>query len=273
MSDGRQARSKSATMRMFGAVLQAVRRRAGVSREQLAEAAKYSVDMICSVEQGRRQPSIKLIDAAEELCDGGGLLREAAKHVVQNKFPDWFEAYASYEAECATLGIYQNHVIPGLFQTEEYAMAVFRSGRPVLDDEEIEQRSAARMERQRLLTRTPSATISAVLEQVILERWIGGREVMRGQLRHLLDLTKLHNVDIQVMPTKRETHAGLAGPMYVLETGDRQRLVYFEGQKGSVMLSETKDVSDLNIRYAMLRSQALTPEDSVSLMEKMLGEL
>ncbi|MCC3779912.1 helix-turn-helix transcriptional regulator [Streptomyces sp. UNOB3_S3] len=272
MPDGRQARSKSATMRMFGAVLQAVRRRAGVSREQLAEAAKYSVDMICSVEQGRRKPSIKLIDTAEELCDGGGLLREAAKHIVQSKFPDWFEEYAKYEEECRSLEIYQNHVVPGLFQTEEYALAVFRSERPLIDDEEIEQGVAARLERQKLLTRTPPAVISAVLEQVVLERWIGGKDVMRGQMHHLLDLSKLRNVDIQIMPTRRETHAGLAGPLYVLETKDHERFVYFEGQKG-VMLSGAKDVSDVSMRSAMLRSQALTPEDSVSMIGKMLGEL
>ncbi|GAA2709383.1 MULTISPECIES: helix-turn-helix transcriptional regulator [Streptomyces] len=273
MSGDRQAQSRSATMRMFGVLLQGLRRRAGVSREQLAEAARYSVDLICSVEQGRRRPSAQLIEAAEELLDAGGLLRDAARHIVQSKFPDWFEEYARYEAECASLGIYQNHVLPGLFQTEEYALAVFRSGRPVLDDEEIEERSLARMERQQLLTRTPSAMISAVLEQVTLERWIGGKEVMRGQLRRLIELSELRNIDIQVMPTRRETHAGLAGPMYVLESRDHQRIVYFEGQKGSVMLSDPKDVSDLNLRYAILRSQALTPEDSVSLIEKMRGEL
>ncbi|MEU1779320.1 helix-turn-helix transcriptional regulator [Streptomyces abikoensis] len=272
MPGDRQARPKSATMRMFGAVLQALRRRAGVSRERLAEATQYSLDMICAVEQGRRQPSAKLIEAAEELLDGKGVLKEAAKHIVQNKFPDWFEEYAKYEAECHSLEIYQNHVIPGLFQTKEYALAVFRSERPLLDDEEIERGVAARMERQQLLTRTPPAVISAVLEQVILERWIGGREVMRGQMQRLLDLSKLRNVDIQIMPTRRETHAGLAGPLYVLETKDHERYVYFEGQKG-VMLSGSKDVSDVSMRSAMLRSQALTPEDSVSLIKKVLGEL
>ncbi|MFF4156699.1 helix-turn-helix domain-containing protein [Streptomyces sp. NPDC001678] len=273
MPDGRQARSKSATMRMFGAVLQAVRRRAGVSRERLAEAAKYSVDMICSVEQGRRQPSSKLIDAAEELCDGGGLLREAAKHIVQSKFPDWFESYAKYEAECASLGMYETHVIPGLFQTEEYARAVFLNDRPVLDEDEIEERVASRMERQRLLHRTPAAMISAVLEQATLERWIGGKEVMRGQLRRLLALSDLRNVDIQVMPTQRGDHAGLAGHMYVLETQDQERFVYSEVQKGSVLMSDPKAVADMNMRYAVLRSQALRPDDTRSLLEKMLGDL
>lgn len=260
-------------MRMFGSQLMGWRKRAGVSREQLAQEAGYSVELVKSVEQGRRRPQLQLVDAAELLCDAGGLLRSAAEHIVQSKFPDWFEEYAQYEAECASLGIYQNHVMPGLFQTREYALAVFRSGRPLLDDDEIEQRLTARMERQQLLHRAPPAVISAVLEQVTLERWIGGREVLRGQLRHLLELAQLRNIDLQVMPTRSETHAGLAGSMYVLEAQEQQRIVYFEGQKGSVMLSEPRDVSDLNMRYAILRSQAFTPNDSVRLLEKVLGEL
>lgn len=271
MSGSRQ--SKSATMRMFGGVMQGWRRLAGVSREQLAEAAGYSLDTICSVEQGRRRPSDKLIDVAEELCGAGGMLREAAGHIVVSKFPDWFEEYAKYEAVAASLGIYHNHVIPGLFQTKDYALAVFRSNRPLLEDDEMEERLCARMERQQLLSRTPSVVVNVVLEQVTLERWLGGKEVMRGQLRHLLELAGLRNVDLQIMPTKREAHVGLAGPMYVLETRDQQRLVYFEGQKGSVLLSDPKDVSDVNMRYSILRSQALTPEDSTSLLEKVLGEL
>ncbi|MFI2077497.1 helix-turn-helix domain-containing protein [Streptomyces triculaminicus] len=273
MSGDRQAETRSATMRMFGSQLMGWRKRAGVSREELAQEAGYSVELVKSVEQGRRKPQLPLIDAAELLCNAGGLLRDAAEHIVQSKFPDWFEEFARYEAECASLGIYENHVIPGLFQTEEYARAVFRSNRPILDDDEVEEGVVARAERQQLLCRTPHAVINAVIEQVTLERWIGGKEVMRGQLRALLKLAERRNVDIQVMPTQRETHAGLSGPMYVLETQEQQRLVYFEGLKASVLTSDPKGVSELNMRYAILRSQALTPEDTVSLLEKTLGEL
>ncbi|WP_171166599.1 helix-turn-helix transcriptional regulator [Streptomyces sp. I05A-00742] len=271
MSGNRQA--KSASMRMFGSQLQGWRRIAGVSREQLAEAAGYSLDTVCSVEQGRRVPPPELVEAAEELCGAGGLLREAARHIERSKFPDWFEDYARHEADAAFLGIYHNHVVPGLFQTEDYARAVFRSGRPLLDDDEVERRLAARMERQQLLHRSPAAVISVVLEQVTLERPLGGRQVMRGQVEYLLRLSELRNVDVQVMLTRRESHACLAGPLYVLETRDQRRLAYFEGQKGSVLLSEPKDVSDLNMRYGILRSQALTPEDTVSFLETVLGEL
>ncbi|MGK5637991.1 helix-turn-helix domain-containing protein [Streptomyces sp. URMC 126] len=260
-------------MRMFGSQLQGWRRLAGVSREQLAEAAGYSLDTICSVEQGRRMPPPELVEAAEELCGAKGLLREAAKHIERSKFPDWFEEYAGYEAECVALGIYENQVVPGLFQTEAYARAVFENDRPLLDPKEVERRTAVRMERQRLLHRTPPAMISVVVEQAALERAIGGPAVMSGQLVYLLEVSKLPHVDLQMMPTRREVHAGLAGPMRLVETRDRRRLVYSEVQKGSVLLSDPKEVSDMNMRYAAIRSQACTPEATMKMLERAVRDL
>lgn len=263
----------SATMRMYGSQQRLWRARAGVSREQLSEEAGYSTDMVKAVEQARRLPPGPMVEAAEDLCEAGGLLRDAANKIVRNKHPDWFEDYVLYEAEAASLGIYEHLVLPGLFQAEEYARAVFLNAYPRLEDEEVERRTAARLERQALLSRTPLPMISTVIEQVTLERCIGGREVTKRQLARLLEIAELRHVGMQVMPTRRETHAGLNGPMYLIETRDQQRVVYSETQSGSVLISDPKETSDLNLRYAMLRSQALNPEDSVSLLRKMLGEL
>ncbi len=263
----------SATMRMFGSQLKMWRKRAGVSREQLAEESDYSVDMVSAVERGTRMPPTTMIRAAEGLCGAGPFLQDAADKIVVNKFPDWFEEYVQYETDAVSLGLYENHVVPGLFQTEAYARAVFLNEYPRLDDDEIERRFAARMERQKLLTRTPPAMISAVIEEVMLHRRIGGREVMRGQVARLVAIAEMRHVEVQVMPTRRESHAGLDGPMYLVETSDHLRLAYSEGQKGSVLISDPKEVSALNQRYAMLRSQALTSEDSLSLLKQTLGEL
>ena len=260
-------------MRMFGSQLKMWRTRAGVSREQLGEESGYSPDMVCAVEQGNRMPPVSVIRAAEDLCGAGPFLRDAADKIVVNKFPDWFEEYVQYEADAVCLGMYENHVVPGLFQTEEYARAVFLNDYPRLDDEEIEERVAARMARQSLLSRTPRPMISAVIEEVMVHRWVGGREVMRGQVVRLVEIAEMRHVELQIMPTRRETHAGLAGPMYLVETRDQLRLAYSEVQKGSVLLSDPKEVSALNQRYAMLRSQALSPEDSLSLLRTTLGEL
>lgn len=263
----------SATMRMFGSQLKMWRTRAGVSREQLGEESGYSPDMVCAVEQGNRMPPVSVIRAAEDLCGAGPFLRDAADKIVVNKFPDWFEEYVQYEADAVCLGLYENHVVPGLFQTEEYARAVFLNEYPRLDEDEVEQRLAARMARQALLSRTPLPMISAVIEEVTLHRWIGGREVMRGQIARLVEIAEMRHVEVQVMPTRCESHTGLAGPMYLVETADQLRLAYSEAQEGSVLISDPKVVGMVNQRYAMLRSQALTPEDSLSLLRTTLGEV
>lgn len=265
--------NSSATMRMFGGQLRMWRTRARYSREQFADEAGYAPDTVASVEKGRRMPAPDLVEAAETLFGAGGMLRDAAGKIVRSKYPDWFEEYAQYEAEAASLGLYENQVVPGLFQTEEYARAVFLNAYPRLDDAEVERRTAARMERQQLLTRQPLPMISAVIEQVVLQRRIGGRKVAEEQYVQLLKLAELRHVDLQVMPTERESHAGLNGPMRLVETPSQQRLVYFDGPAGGMLISESKAVSDLCMRHAMLRSQALTPEDSTSLLRKMLGDL
>jgi len=264
--------NSSATMRMFGSQFRLWRLGADYTREAVGEEAGYAPETIASVEQGRRMPSPALVETAETLFGAGGKLRDAASRIVRSKFPDWFEEYVRYEQEAVSLGLYETQLVPGLFQTERYARAVFLSEYPRLEDDEIERRLEARVERQELLSRKPPPMLSAVLEQVTLERRIGGREVLKEQLARLLEITELRHVSLQIMPTDRESHAGLSGPMYLVENGDRERLVYSEGQKGSLLFSDSKEVSELNMRYAMLRSQALNPEESVSLLRKTLEE-
>lgn len=265
--------NSSATMRMFGSQFRLWRIGADYTREALGEEAGYAPETIASVEQGRRMPSPSLVETAETLFGAGGKLRDAASRIVRSKFPDWFEEYVCYEQEAVSLGLYETQLVPGLFQTEAYARAVFLSSYPRLDEEETERRLEARIERQALLGRKPSPMISAVIEQVTVERRIGGREVVREQLERLLEIAELHHVSLQIMPTDRESHAGLDGSMYVIETADRDRFGYSEAQQGSMLFSDAKEVGDLNLRYGMLRSQALNPEDSTSLLWKTLEEL
>ncbi|KAF4410966.1 helix-turn-helix domain-containing protein [Streptomyces lycii] len=265
--------ASSGTLRYFGSQMRLWRQRAGMSRERLAEELGYSVETISSVEQGRRIPQPSVIEAMDDVLGAGGLLKGGAPFLVREKYPDWFQDYARYEAQAVWLDIYENHVIPGLLQTEDYARAVFRSSSPPLDDAEIERRVESRLSRQSLLNRAPTAALGFVIEAVALHRPIGGASVMRQQLSKLVECAELRNVAIQIMPTERESHAGLAGAMYLLETPEQQQLAYTEGQGDcSFLVSDRKMVSELRQRYGTIRAQALTPEDSMSLLERLLGE-
>jgi hypothetical protein len=101
---------------------------------------------------------------------------------------------------------------------------------------------------------------------------IGGTEVWVEQLRHLRSCSELPGLMLQVLPLKRTTHAGLNGPFILLETPEHQRLAYMETQRGSQLIADQGEVAILNQKYAMLRSQALTPEDTRDLLDRLLGE-
>lgn len=165
---------------------------------------------------------------------------------------------------------YCTHFLHGLLQTEEYADAVFRSVRPSMDGDEIERSVQARLATQMLLTRKPACRMTFVLEEPVLGRKMGGQAVWEGQLRNLLKVSELHNLQLQIMPLARETHAGMDGPMTLLETPEHHTIGYVEGQRGSYFLTEPDDISVVSHRYGTLRSQALDAEASRALIQRLL---
>jgi len=171
------------------------------------------------------------------------------------------------------LGTYECRLVPGLLQSEGYARAAFETRIPPLSDEQMEAQVAARMERQNLIRELPNTSFSFVMEESIVQRPLGGERVLRGQLDHILDLAGLRNVSVQVMPTRTVSHAGLDGPLALLETPDGRSLAYSEGQESGRLIADPKQAAVLHRRYATLRAQALTPHDSVGLLERIRGEL
>ncbi|SCK44127.1 Helix-turn-helix domain-containing protein [Streptomyces sp. WMMB 714] len=261
-------------LKAFGAVLKAFRRRARLTQDELATRVRYSAQTIASVEQGRRLPPGDFVERAEELLDAFGALRAAAQHAVRRPgLASWFREWARLEEDAVSLCTYECRVIPGLLQTEAYARAVTLSVPPPPSAEEVRQRVAARLERQRLLRRDRPIAFSFIVEQALIERGTGGAEATEALIDNLLEVAGLWNVELQLMPLRQPWHAGHDGPMQLLETADNQWLGYTEGQETGQLIPSAKDVSVLFQRYARMRSQALTPEDSASLLRRMRGTL
>ncbi|MER6343899.1 helix-turn-helix domain-containing protein [Streptomyces sp. NPDC001595] len=264
----------SDSMRTFGAMVQALREHAGLSREELGERVGYSKHTVASVELGRRMPDSTFVEGAEEATGNTGAVRRAAAHLArQPGLAAWFRRWAGLERGAITLYTYECRLIPGLLQTEAYARTLFTNQLPPLDDEQVEAQWVARADRQQLLVDRPNTAFAFLLEEHLFRRRTGGVEVTRGLIDHVLGIAKLRNVEMQVMPPVRETHAGLDGPMQLLETPENKWFGYCEGQRGGLLISDPKEVSVLQRRYASMRSQALTPEDSMSLLQRMRGEL
>ncbi len=262
-------------LRAFGAALKAFREHAGMSREQLASQTNYSLETIRSVEIGRRFPQPPLIAGAEKELNALGVLTAMATTLEKKKgLAAWFRDWADLEALAVSLYTYECRVVPGLLQTEAYMRAVIANVPPTPSDEEIEHQVRSRLARQGLLTRLPLISLNFIIEQAVLLRETGGTEVTRGQIDHLLECAKLRNVDLQLMPLRTQpNHAGHDGSVRLLEGPDHRWLGYFDGPRGGGVVSDAAEVSIMARRYATMRSQALTPEDTVSLLQRMRGDL
>ncbi|MFI2199855.1 helix-turn-helix domain-containing protein [Streptomyces sp. NPDC020192] len=264
----------SGSLRTFGAVSQALREYHGLSREELGELVGYSKHTIASIELGRRMPDPDFIEPAEAALGNTGALRRAAEHLEREPgLASWFRRWARWEKLAINLCTYECRMIPGLLQTEAYVRALAADQLPPLSDPEIEEMWSARTERQRLLHERPNSAFNFILEEHLFLRRTGGVEVTRRLIDHILEIGELRNVELQVMPLVQESHAGLQGPIHLLETPENKWFAYLEGQESGQLITQPKVVSVLQARYARMRSQALTIRDSASLLQRMRGDL
>ncbi|WP_242426898.1 MULTISPECIES: helix-turn-helix transcriptional regulator [unclassified Streptomyces] len=259
-------------MKVFGEVVKAFRKRAGLTQEAFAPLVGYSLPTVASIEQGRRLPPSDYVTRSEEILDAFGAIRNAARHVGRKQgLASWFRPWAKLEAEAVTLYTYENRLVPGLLQTPAYAKTLFEEQIPALGDDDITALLAARVNRKVLLTDRPDTAYSFIVEEHVLRRQTGGETAMREQIEHILDICSRRNIEFQVMEQARGHHAGLGGPMRLLETPENKWYAYCEGQETGQLMSDRKVVSILQKRYARMRSQALSFEESVSLLREMRG--
>jgi transcriptional regulator with XRE-family HTH domain len=255
----------------YGKLVKLHRERAGLTQERLAEAVGYSVELVGSVEQGRRPAKSAFTDAAEHVLRANGTLAVLQDDVDLAKLPAFFQDFAVIETEAVSRCDFEPLLIPGLLQTEEYARALFSAHCPPLTGEIVEQHIEARLSRQKLLTRTPMVEASFIIGEAALSNTVGSAEVMKAQFQHLLEQGSMHNVEIQVMPANRGLHPGLDGSMVTLETLEHRQFGYIESQEVGLVISAAATVSTFNLRYGKLRSQALNVEESAHLIKRMAG--
>lgn len=265
---------RSDSLLTFGAVVQAFRERAGLTQEEFAPLVGYAVSTVAAIEQGRRFPSRHFVDRAEEVLDAFNALRNAARHLSRKPgLAAWFRQWARLEQTALSLCTYECRLIPGLLQTEAYARAVFQNGVPPLSDRVIEDRVAERVARQQVLHENVTSSFNFLLEEALFHRHTGGRDVTHDLITHIVNCAERRHIELQIMPLEQPKHAALQGSIQLLETPEHHWLGYSEGQRSGQLISDPDDVSVLQRRYARMRTQALTPEDSVSLLKQMRGAL
>ncbi|MDI9831953.1 helix-turn-helix transcriptional regulator [Streptomyces sp. KAU_LT] len=262
-----------AVMRTVARQLKVWRETSGLTQAELAAAMGYGEELVSAVERGRRIPRPEYLDAADRALRAGGKIAAMKRDVAEVRYPKKVRDLKRLEAEAVELGAYNNSVIHGLLQTEEYIRASVSTRRPLFREEEFEQHVAARLARQEILTQeAPLRLFTFVQCEATLRRPIGGRMVMRRQLERLLEVGQLRNVDVQVLPLDREDNAGLAGSFRLLRLRDGSTVGHNEVQLVSRVITDPREVQVLDIRYGTIRAQALTPQESLAFIERVLGE-
>lgn len=193
-------------------------------------------------------------------------------HVYANAVETWFGEFAILEAEATGVDTFEIDFIPGLLQIPAYAIGVSRAYSPDATEDVIGRRVDLRQTRQRRI-REGSLPLWAIIDEAALRRVVGGGEVHEEQLVHLLEVAKLPNVTLQVLPFAKGQHIAMGTPFTTLKFADYPNLVFMEILTGSLYLEEPADVERYTLAFDHLRASALDPRGSVKLVKQVIAEL
>ncbi|MEV7211083.1 MULTISPECIES: helix-turn-helix transcriptional regulator [unclassified Streptomyces] len=261
-----------AVLTTVGRQLKLRREAVGMRAGDFGVAIGYGEDLVYKVEGGKRIPRREYLEKADQVLRADGLIAAAWEDVKRVRYPKHVRELAKLEATAVEISLYANHNIHGLLQTEEHMRSLFDTWLPAYTEEETERMVAARLARRSVFERSPAPTFSFVQEEATLRRPVGGRMAWRGQLERLLELSELRSVSIQVMPTACDEHFGTGGLIEVLKFPDGTAVGRSEGAFSGRPVSDPKQLRILELRYGMIRAQALTPRESRAVIEQMLGE-
>ncbi|HUK71636.1 MAG TPA: helix-turn-helix transcriptional regulator [Streptosporangiaceae bacterium] len=271
----------------LGAQLRRLREASSLTTGQAAEAIRATHSKISRLERGRsgaRQRDVAdlltlygVTDEAEreELL---ALARQAGApgwwQQYSDILPKWFELYIGLEKAASIIRTYEVQFVHGLMQTEDYARAIILVGNAHASAEEIDRRVSVRMKRQQQLTRPGAPELWAVLDEAALRRAPDGPQVMRAQLEHLLQLTELPNVTLQIVPFHVGPHAAAGGPFTILRfpEPDLPDLVYLEQLNSASYLDQSDDVIDYVTVMDELCVQAATRTTSKDMLRTLLKQ-
>jgi transcriptional regulator with XRE-family HTH domain len=251
---------------LFGAELRHARTACGLTQEALGEKIAYSGSLIGMVETGRRAPTLDLAQRCDAALETGGVLTRMQKLVAAEAYPSWFRPWVEIERTATSLRTWEPLVVPGIFQTEDYARAILRAARPIDRDDSIDQLVSARMGRQAILERDDPPRLWVVLDETVLIRPVGTAAVMAEQLDRLIVAARDPWVTIQVMPTAAGAHPGLLGPFVVASFHDSTDVAYLDNVLAGQVVEQSEHVTQVASLYDYLRAEALSPRASVELI-------
>ncbi|MFJ8739140.1 Scr1 family TA system antitoxin-like transcriptional regulator [Embleya sp. NPDC127516] len=247
------------------------RERIKMTQREMAKRAWMAPSLLNKIESAKRLPTEELSKLADELFGTGDRFQRLWPLTIRYAFPSWFRPFAEFEEAAAIIRSFEVQVVPGLLQTERYARAILAPGRP--DSKELEEEVSARLHRQRIFERKELPDFRAVLDENVLRRVWGGRDVMREQLERLIELARHPRFVIQVIPYESGGHAGAAGPFASLTLDEGRDVVYVDGFLRGQILAEPAHVKTAHRTHDLLAAEALSTTRSIDLIASVLKDL
>ncbi|THA27596.1 XRE family transcriptional regulator [Streptomyces sp. RKND-216] len=252
---------------LFGNRVRRLRTAAGLTQTELGARTHVVGTRITQVERSSgAKPTQELARALDEVLGADGLLVDLWPYVYREAFPDWSQKFMEYSARAVSIREYAAHVVPGLLQTEEYAHAVLSVGRTLQSEGHLAERVEARLQRQERLAETDRPELWVVLDEAVLQRPVGGLDVMRRQLRRLLAAARDRCTTVQVLPFRQGQHDSLGGSMTLLTMPDGEETAYLEGSNYGQLVEEPAEVKEHVLIYDRLRAAALPPVLSLDMI-------
>jgi transcriptional regulator with XRE-family HTH domain len=278
-----QHRSPTIRRRRLGVELRRHREAAGVTIDVVADRIGCSTSKVSRIETGHTTASPSDVQDKLDIYGVGEAIKaELAQIAREARLKGWWHpystvltgAYVGLEAAARAVRTYEQQVIPGLLQSEEYAIAMIRAARLGDSDEEIEQRVRVRMGRQSLLTTDDPIDLRAVLDEAVVRRPVGGHAVMIDQLNRLIEAARLPNVTLQILPFEVGAHAGMDGTFAILEFEEERdaNVVFTDNATGGLFMEKTEELQKYTAIFETIRATALPPEESIEMIELLVEE-
>lgn len=271
-----EVRSPTLRRRELGVRLRSMRLDHGLTVEQVAEQLLCSPSKVSRMETGQRAATPRDV---RDLCALYGVTDPAERdHLMglarESRQVSWWQAYAlpyttyvGLEQEAAWMRIFHSAVAPGILQVADYTRAIHQVGIPPFDSARIEERVKERGTRRLVLDRPEPPRLDVILDEAVLRRPIGGPQVMREQLGHLIEVSQRPNATIQVLPYAVGAHPALESDFVILDFGGQARqVVYVEGLVGQIYMERAQDIQRYEQVFGRLRSMASSPQESVDIL-------
>jgi transcriptional regulator with XRE-family HTH domain len=274
--------------RRLGSELRKLRDASGMKLEEVAAELGVAPSTLSRIETGKAPTKSAYLSQMLEMY---GVTDPAQRQVLvdmareghrkgwwaayDDVLPSGFDIFVGLEAETTGIRSYENSVVYGLLQTQDYARAVLRELLPRHTDEQIDRQVDLRMARQRRLEEEPALDLWVIHDEAVIRRAVGGAAVMRGQLTRLLEVGARPGMTLQVLPFESGAHAGMRGPFSILEFPDRtdSRIAHVESMGGFIYMEKDREVRTCSDAFDRLRAAALAPGASADLIATVRANL